>query len=217
MARVSMILPAAFAMTFLWVGQATTTTTDEGMTTAMATTMAGTTMAGTTAAGGTTVAGGTAAPITEEVTGRFTLAGVNYADLTNDAQMKADFETAVGTSIASSAGQGVTSSMVSVTLSEGSVQIDFTIALPPGMSGSNVQSSLNTASGDGSMLTSLSSTIGAISGLTLTGSLGVSSFSAEVSVVTTTTVAETPSDKASHAGVSILSAVALAVLAGLRA
>jgi hypothetical protein len=217
MARVSMIFPAAFAMTFLWVGQATTTTTDAGATTAAGTTVAGTTVAGTTMAGGTTAAAGTAAPTAEVVTGSFTLAGINYADLSADTQQTADVTSAVASSIATGAGTGISSSMVSVELSAGSVQVDYSITLPSGVTGSSVSSSLTTANGDGSLLSSLSSSIGAISGLTLTGSLGVSGFSAEVNVVTTTIAVDMPSDKASHSGVSILSAVALAVLVALRA
>merc|ERR1719213_86662 len=102
--------------------------------------------------------------------------------------------------------------MVSVMLSAGSVKVDFSITLPAGMSGSDVSSTLATASSSGALLTSLATSIGDISTLTTTGSIGVTGFTSAVDETDT----EMPSDKASHAGVSILSAVALAALAGLR-
>merc|ERR1712227_300842 len=64
----------------------------------------------------------------------------------------------------------------------------------------------------GTFMSSLSDAIGEISNLSATGSIGVTGFTAEVVVED-----DEPSDKASHAGVSILSAMALAAFAGLRA
>jgi hypothetical protein len=147
----------------------------------------------------------------EAVTGGFLLAGVSYAEVTANFQLKADFESAVGTSIAANAGGSVTAYMVSVTLSPGSVQVAYTITLPAGVDASAVTSTLAIANTDGSLLSSLSTNIGAMNGLSLTGSLVYTGFTGGDDD------GETPSDKASHAGASILSAVALAVLAGLRA
>jgi len=149
----------------------------------------------------------------ETVSGSFTVSGVSYDDVTSDTQVEADFKSACASSIAANAGSGVVASMVTVTLSAGSVKIDFSITLPAGMSGSTVSTTLTTASTGGALLTSLSNSIGDISTLTTTGSIGVTGFTSAVDDTDT----EEPSDKASHAGVSILSAVALAALAGLRA
>jgi hypothetical protein len=203
MARVSMILAAAFAMTFLWVGQATTTTLEEY--TELVTTTAA--VVTTAAAGGTTAAGDTS----ETVSGSFTVSGVSYADVTGDTQVEADFKSACAATIAASAGSGTAASMVSVTLTEGSVQVSFTITLPAGVTGSTLKSALDTAAGtSGTFMSSLSDAIGEISNLSATGSIGVTGFTAEVVVED-----EEPSDKASHAGVGILSAMALAAFAGL--
>merc|ERR1740138_1973628 len=171
-------------MTFLWVGQATTTTLEEY-----------TELVTTAAAGGTTAAGDTS----ETVSGSFTVSGVSYADVTGDTQVEADFKSACATTIAASAGSGTAASMVSVTLTEGSVTVSFTITLPAGVTGSTLKSALDTAAGTGGTL---------FSSLSATGSIGVTGFTAEVVVED-----EAPSDKASHAGVSILSAVAFAALA----
>merc|ERR1712014_100586 len=113
------------------------------------------------------------------------------------------FKSACATTIAASAGSGTAASMVSVTLTEGSVKVSFTITLPTGVTGSTLKSALDTAAGTSGTF---------ISNLSATGSIGVTGFTAEVVVED-----DEPSDKASHAGVSILSAMALAAFAGLRA
>merc|ERR1719171_2656635 len=104
---------------------------------------------------GTTATGGTP----ETVSGSFTVSGVSYDDVIGDTQVEADFKSACADSIAANAGSGVVASMVTVTLSAGSVKIDFSIALPAGMSGSTVSTTLTTAS-TGALLTSLADSIG---------------------------------------------------------
>merc|ERR1712187_592304 len=100
---------------------ATTTEATENTTTLVVTT----TLANTT----TTIHDGGASEDMSTVLGSITIGGLSFADLSADTTLKAAVETQCKVDIASAA--GVTTTDVSVTLSSGSVVVDYTIAVAP--------------------------------------------------------------------------------------
>ncbi|CAK0907396.1 unnamed protein product [Prorocentrum cordatum] len=66
------------------------------------------------------------------VSGSLTVSGLDYADLVNDADLKADFEGAVTSGVVQDVGGGVVADDVDLTLSSGSVIVDFVVRVLSG-------------------------------------------------------------------------------------
>jgi flagellar basal body-associated protein FliL len=102
-------------------------------------------------------------------TGSVKVTNINYEQLMNNEALRNEFETRCRDRIAASAsspGLAVKSSQVALTLSQGSVVVDYVIAeLPRPLSSDNVPSPLHTAIGDGSFFHSLAIDINTIPGI----------------------------------------------------
>jgi hypothetical protein len=104
-----------------------------------------------------------------EVVGSAKVININYEQLMNNATLKTEFESVCKDEIASSAsspGSTVNSSHVALTLSQGSVVVDYVIAgLQTSTESASVQTALNTAIDDGSLFNNLANEINAIPGI----------------------------------------------------
>jgi len=130
-----MAFPAAFLLVALATapcGQATTTTTAEG----------------SAVVGTTTTHDGGASEDMSTVTGIITITGLNFAGLSADTTLMAAVETQCKLALASAA--GVATTAVGVTLSSGSVVVDYTIAVASSAA-SSCTTGLTTAINDNSL------------------------------------------------------------------
>merc|ERR1712187_532386 len=118
--------------------------------------------------------GGTGQPgATRSIIGSFLVSNVDYAALNNDTSLKTQFEDQCKNTIAGAA--GTTASNVQVTLSSGSVNVDYTIVLPTSSSAS-ARTALTSAI-SGNLTTDLVEALSAIPGIeaVTSGSMSVSS------------------------------------------
>jgi uncharacterized protein (DUF305 family)/plastocyanin len=142
------------------------------------------------------------------VEGSFKIENVNYASLTGS--LLTSFKGKLAEQIAASAGSGISASHVTVTLSAGSVNVAYVIAVPASVTASSLVDNLAAANTDGSFTTQLVAAINTISGISaaVTGSLGVTNFDSP-------TVDDTENTSSSGArGLSLLTLSAL-TLGGL--
>jgi hypothetical protein len=79
------------------------------------------------------------------VSGSLSISGIDYAGVVNDQKVRADFEYFVKQGIAQEAGSGVNASDVDLTLSEGSVIVDFTVRVLSGVGTDVVARTLSTS------------------------------------------------------------------------
>merc|ERR1712187_732054 len=117
--------------------------------------------------------GGTGQPgATRSIIGSFLVSNVDYAALNNDTSLKTQFEDQCKNTIAGAA--GTTASNVQVTLSSGSVNVDYTIVLPTSSSAS-ARAALTSAI-SGNLTTDLVEALSAILGIdaVTSGSMSVS-------------------------------------------
>merc|ERR1719478_456535 len=139
------------------------------------------------AVGTTTTTGAAVAPGTPMTTtsGSMTLAGLDFSALTDT--MKASISTQVIASIASAC--GVATSAVEVTLSAGSVLVEYTVTTPTS-SASSVLSSLTTAISSGTLASDVVSRVSSISGISsaLSGSLSVTNLTTPTQAAVNTNI-----------------------------
>merc|ERR1712039_1165855 len=132
-------------------------------------------MGTTTAADATTTsdAGGSGQPgATRSIVGSFLVSNVDYAALNNDTSLRTQFENQCKNTIAGAA--GTLASNVQVTLSSGSVNVDYTIVLPT-RSSASARAALTSAI-SGNLTTDLVEALRAIPGIdaVTSGSMSVS-------------------------------------------
>lgn len=111
-----------------------------------------------------------------KVMGSLTVDNINFASLAADASLKVAFTDQCQQAIADAAGDDVTKSMVQVTLSPGSVDVSYVIALPVGVEAESTSDTLSGAASGGSLASSLVSSLSSLPGITgvATGEIGVS-------------------------------------------
>merc|ERR1712217_631442 len=155
-------------------GQATTTTTAlEPFNDPTTTESTNVGTSGASDATTTSDAGGSGQPgATRSIMGSFLVSNVDYAALNNDTSLKTQFENQCKNTIAGAA--GTLASNVQVTLSSGSVKVDYTIVLPTSSSAS-ARTALTSAI-NGSLTTDLVEALREIPGIeaVTSGSMSVS-------------------------------------------
>jgi hypothetical protein len=115
-----------------------------------------------------------------------TIASVDYDSLINDATLLASFESSCQSTIASSAGVGA--SNVAVTLSAGSVAVDYTITVPAS-SASSALTTLTSSINAGDLASDMATALTAIPGIDAVtdGTISVTDMSIPTVAVDTTT------------------------------
>jgi len=174
MHKVSHPLAFLLAMAYLPAGQATTTTTalepfNDPTTTEV-------TSGGTSGASDATTTSDVGGGATTAIMGSFVVNNIDYAALSNDTSLRAQFESQCKDTVASAA--GTSASNVQVTLSSGSVNVGYSIVLPAGTASSSARDALTAAVGgaDGSLAADLLTALSGIPGITevTSGSLSIS-------------------------------------------
>jgi len=168
-------------------------------------------VAGTTTTTGASGGGGDTSSLVT-ISGSMTIQGVDYSLLNANSAMKTTFMNTCATQIAATA-TGISASDVTVTLSAGSVAVDYTITVPSGVDASGVQSSVATAA-TSTLATQMATAISAISGINsfTDGSISVTG----ISTPTLTDPNSVESSGASHCVASMLGTVAFAGFAAAR-